>query len=74
MFINARLIYWLKNQYIGGVFLFPRISKKSKSIDDIIVDYLEYCNYKNLSLKTIKSYHQTLALFSKYLEENQIIR
>ncbi len=51
----------------------PRISKKSKSIDDIIVNYLEYCNYKNLSLKTIKSYHQTLMLFSKYLEEEKQI-
>ena len=51
----------------------PKISKKSKSIDDIIVDYLEYCTYKNLSLKTIKSYHQTLMLFSKYLEEEKQI-
>ena len=51
----------------------PKISKKTKSIDDIIVDYLEYCNYKNLSLKTIKSYHQTLMLFSKYLEEEKQI-
>lgn len=51
----------------------PRISKKLKSIDDIIVNYLEYCNYKNLSLKTIKSYHQTLMLFSKYLEEEKQI-
>jgi integrase/recombinase XerD len=51
----------------------PKISKKSKSIDDIIVNYLEYCTYKNLSLKTIKSYHQTLMLFSKYLEEEKQI-
>jgi len=50
-----------------------RISKKLKSINDIIVDYLEYCDYKNLSLKTIKSYHQTLMLFSKYLEEEKQI-
>lgn len=63
----------VKNQYVGGVFLLPRILKKSKSINDIIVDYLEYCNYKNLSLKTIKSYHQTLMLFSKYLEEEKEI-
>lgn len=52
----------------------PRISKKSKTIDDIVVDYLEFCNYKNLSKKTIKSYHQTLMLFSKYLEEEKSIR
>ena len=50
-----------------------RISKKLKSINDIIVDYLEYCDYKNLSLKTIKSYHQTLMLFPKYLEEEKQI-
>ena len=73
MIENTSLIYWLKNQYFGGVFLLPRISKKSKSINDIIVGYLEYCNYKNLSLKTIKSYHQTLMLFSKYLEEEKQI-
>ncbi|MBY6816434.1 tyrosine-type recombinase/integrase [Clostridium botulinum] len=52
----------------------PRISKKSKTIDDFIVDYLEFCNYKNLSLKTIKSYHQCLMLFSKYLEEEKDIK
>lgn len=42
---------------------------KTKTINSIIVEYLEYCSYKNLRLKTIKSYHQTLMLFAKYLEE-----
>ena len=46
----------------------PRIIK-TKTINSIIVEYLEYCSYKNLRLKTIKSYHQTLMLFAKYLEE-----
>lgn len=46
----------------------PKI-KKTKTINNIIVKYLEYCSYKNLRIKTIKSYHQTLMLFSKYLEE-----
>lgn len=46
----------------------PKIIK-TKTINSIIVEYLEYCNYKNLRLKTIKSYHQTLMLFAKYLEE-----
>lgn len=46
----------------------PKIIK-TKTINSVIVDYLEYCNYKNLRLKTIKSYHQTLMLFAKYLEE-----
>lgn len=60
-------------QYIGGVFLLPKISKKSKFIDDVIVDYLEFCSYKNLTIKTIKSYHQTLMLFSQYLKEEKEI-
>ena len=60
-------------QYIVGVFFLPKISKKSKTIDDIIVDYLEFCSYKNLALKTIKSYHQTLMLFSQYLKEEKEI-
>ena len=42
---------------------------KTKTINSIIVEYLEYCHYKNLRLKTIKSYNQTLMLFAKYLEE-----
>ena len=46
----------------------PRIIK-TKTINSIIVEYLEYCSYKNLRLKTIKSYQQTLMLFAKYLEE-----
>ena len=51
----------------------PRITKKTKEMNDIIFDYLDYCNYKNLSKKTIKSYSQTLLLFSKYLEEEKQI-
>lgn len=31
----------------------PKIIK-TKTINSIIVEYLEYCNYKNLRLKTIK--------------------
>ncbi|WP_346889167.1 tyrosine-type recombinase/integrase [Clostridium sp. UBA1056] len=51
----------------------PRITKRTKELNDIIFDYLEYCNYKNLSNKTIKSYSQTLLLFAKYLEEEKQI-
>ncbi|SFC13892.1 tyrosine-type recombinase/integrase [Clostridium uliginosum] len=47
----------------------PKINRKSKTIDDFIIDYLEFCSYKNLSIKTIKSYHQTLMLFSQWLNE-----
>ncbi|MBN1055813.1 site-specific integrase [Clostridium botulinum] len=52
----------------------PKITKKNKGFDEIIQDFLDYCNYKNLSLKTIKSYHQTLTLFFKYLEEEKDIK
>ncbi|WP_308937175.1 site-specific integrase [Clostridium sporogenes] len=40
---------------------------------DLIEDFLEYCSYKNLSNKTIKSYNQTLVLFMRYLEEEKDI-
>ncbi len=26
----------------------PRISKRTKNVDDVIADYLEFCSYKNL--------------------------
>lgn len=51
----------------------PKIQKKSRDIQDIILDYLDYCNYKNLSRKTIKAYQVTLMLFAKYLEEEKHI-
>jgi len=51
----------------------PRINKNLKNVDDFIMDYLEFCSYKNLSVKTIKSYHQTLMLFSQYLKEEKEI-
>lgn len=52
----------------------PRITKKTKSMIDLIQDFLDYCNYKNLSIKTIKSYNQTLILFMRYpKKEKEII-
>ena len=51
----------------------PRINRKSKKIEDIIQDYIDYCSYKNLRAKTIKSYYQTLMLFARYLEEEMNI-
>ncbi len=50
----------------------PKI-KKSRDINAYIHDFLNHCDLKGLSVKTIKSYHQTLALFSKYLEEERNI-
>lgn len=46
MIENASLIYWLKINMLEVLFLLPRVTKKSKLINDIIVDYLEYCTYK----------------------------
>lgn len=51
----------------------PRISKKNKTYEDLIQDYIDYCSYKNLSMKTIKSYNQTLMLFAQYLREEKNI-
>ena len=50
----------------------PRITKNITS-GELIIDFIDYCNYKNLSIKTIKSYNQTLLLFAKYLEEEKQI-
>lgn len=54
-------------------FVLPKIKKKSKEMEDIILDYLSYCDYKDLSKKTIKAYQVTLMLFAKYLEEEKNI-
>ncbi|NFP90390.1 hypothetical protein [Clostridium sporogenes] len=35
--------------------------------------FLEYCSYRNLSNKTIKSYNQALVLSMRYLEEEKDI-
>ncbi|MDU1116024.1 MAG: site-specific integrase [Clostridium butyricum] len=51
----------------------PRITKKKKPIIDLIQDFLDYCMYKNLSKKTLKSYNQTLMLFMMYLQEERNI-
>lgn len=50
----------------------PKINKNI-TIEDLVTDFIDYCNYKNLSMKTIKSYNQTLLLFAKYLEEEKQI-
>ena len=48
----------------------PKI-KKCKEFSSYVQDFTDYCYLKGLSVKTIKSYHQTLLLFSKYLEEER---
>ena len=48
----------------------PRIIKKTKQMIDLIQDFLDYCNYENLY---IKSYNQTLILVMRYLEEEKNI-
>lgn len=50
----------------------PKIKTK-KEFSIYIQDFIDYCKLKELSIKTTKSYYQTLALFSKYLEEEKNI-
>ena len=38
-----------------------------------IQDFIDHCTLKGLSTKTIKSYYQSLILFTKYLEEEKDI-
>ncbi len=40
-----------------------------EKIDLEVDDFINYCDYKNLSTKTIGSYEQTLRLFIRYLQE-----
>lgn len=40
-----------------------------EQIDYDIDDFMNYCDVKNLSKKTLRSYHQTLRLFANYLKE-----
>jgi integrase/recombinase XerD len=49
----------------------PKIKKKKKETEDLIQDFIDYCSYKNLAVKTIKSYNQSLILFAKYLQEEK---
>lgn len=48
----------------------PRI-KKSKEFICYIQDFIDSCTLKGLAPKIIKSYYQSLTLFTKYLEEEK---
>lgn len=50
----------------------PKIKTK-REFSIYIQDFIDYYKLKELSIKTIKSYYQTLTLFSKYLEEEKNI-
>lgn len=41
-----------------------------EKIDLEVDDFINYCNYKNLSTKTIGSYEQALRLLVRYLQDN----
>lgn len=45
------------------------ILKSKRNLNFYIEDFMEYCNLKDLSKKTMKSYESILLLFSKYIEE-----
>ncbi|MBS6006901.1 MAG: tyrosine-type recombinase/integrase [Clostridium baratii] len=49
------------------------IIKSKRSYAAYIQDFIDYCSLKGLSEKTIKSYYQSLTLFTKYLEEEKEI-
>lgn len=52
----------------------PKITRSSKKeFSYYIQEFINYCDLKGLSTKTIKSYYQTLTLFFKYLEEEKNI-
>ena len=40
-----------------------------EQIDYDIDDFMNYCDVKNLSKKTLRSYDQTLRFFANYLKE-----
>ena len=40
-----------------------------EKIDYEVDDFMNYCDYKNLSKKSMKSYEQTLRLFIRYLKD-----
>lgn len=42
-----------------------------KDFDYYVEDFMLYCSAKNLSIKTMKSYEQTLKLFQLYMEKEQ---
>lgn len=46
-----------------------KILKSKRSFEFYIEDFMEYCNLKGLSRKTMKSYEATLKLFSKFIDE-----
>ncbi|MBP1889771.1 integrase/recombinase XerD [Clostridium moniliforme] len=50
----------------------PRI-KSNKTLESYIHDFIDYCNLKDLAVKTKKSYYQSLMLFSRYLQEEKRI-
>lgn len=46
-----------------------KILKSKRNFQFYIEDFMEYCNLKGLSRKTMKSYEATLKLFSKFIDE-----
>ncbi|WP_194190350.1 tyrosine-type recombinase/integrase [Clostridium chrysemydis] len=50
----------------------PKINTK-RTLEHYLMDFIEYCNLKDLSKKTMQSYYQSILLFIKYLEEDKYI-
>ncbi len=45
-----------------------------EQIDYDVDDFMTYCEVKNLSKKTLKSYDQTLRLFALYLKKQYNVK
>lgn len=45
-----------------------------REIDYQIEDYMEYCDSKNLSRKTIESYEKTLKLFALFVSKKLALK
>lgn len=50
----------------------PKI-RIERTIEECILDFIDYCNLKDLSKKTIKSYYQSLMMLNNYLAEEKKI-
>lgn len=50
----------------------PKINN-CKTLENYLMDFIDYCNLKDLSKKTMQSYYQSILLFIKYLENEKKI-
>lgn len=54
-------------------FIMANLLRQTKGLDFYLEEFMEYCNLKGLSKKTMNSYESTLLLFFKYLKEEFMV-